>query len=224
MSTIAQSRNVVDAICSPPLASRPGASYPAYIKARPLFKNGTAMTDSARTTTTTIRLRATRQRDPIDFDVVPDAATRAALADELKLSHLRKVHFAGRLIPQGRADWALDAALGATLVQPCGVTLAPVTTRVDETVTRRYVAGHDEGDPPDETEMPDEVDIEPLPATLDLMAVLTEALALAVPAFPRAEGAEMGAAVFAEPGTEPLRDEDARPFAGLRDALKGKTP
>jgi hypothetical protein len=55
------------------------------------------------------------------------------------------------------------------------------------------------------------------------MAVLAEALALALPDYPRAPGAELGQAVFAEPGIEPLRDEALRPFAGLaafKDRLK----
>ena len=47
------------------------------------------------------------------------------------------------------------------------------------------------------------------------------ALALALPLYPRAPGAELGQAVFAEPGTAPLKDEDLRPFAGLA-GLKAK--
>jgi uncharacterized metal-binding protein YceD (DUF177 family) len=53
---------------------------------------------------------------------------------------------------------------------------------------------------------------------------LAEALALALPLYPRAPGAELGEAAFTEPGKPVLRDEDARPFAGLahlRDKLKG---
>ncbi len=56
---------------------------------------------------------------------------------------------------------------------------------------------------------------EPLPAAIDLMAVAAEALALALPPYPRAPGAVLGDARFAEDGATPLSDEDARPFAGL---------
>ena len=50
-----------------------------------------------------------------------------------------------------------------------------------------------------------------------------EALALALPDFPRAEGVELGPAVFTEPGATPMTDEAAKPLAGLadlRDRLK----
>jgi len=54
---------------------------------------------------------------------------------------------------------------------------------------------------------------------IDPAAVMIEALALAMPLYPRAEGADLGEAVHAEPGVTPMRDADARPFAGLRDRL-----
>ncbi len=44
-----------------------------------------------------------------------------------------------------------------------------------------------------------------------------EALTLALPLYPRADGADLGEPVFTEPGKRPLTDEDARPFAGLKD-------
>lgn len=151
---------------------------------------------------------------PTAFEVTPDAATCADLAAALDLSDLRKLRLAGDVHPEGRRDWRLEARLGATVVQPCAVTLAPVTTRIDEDILRRYtdamptVAEH-------EAEMPEDDTLEPLPATLDLMALLTEALSLAIPAFPRAPGAALGAAQFAAPGVAPMRDEDTKPLAGL---------
>lgn len=163
---------------------------------------------------------ALSRRQPIAVELSPDAPARAALAAALGLETLRKLSFAGRLIPVGRADWDLTATLGATVVQPCVVTFAPVTTRIDEPVVRRFrtalpdpVAG--------ETEMPEDDTIEPMPAVLDLYAVVTEALALALPPFPRAADAPAVDVTVAPPGAEPLTGEAARPFAGLA-ALKGK--
>ncbi|MBF9058818.1 DUF177 domain-containing protein [Rhodobacterales bacterium HKCCSP123] len=158
-----------------------------------------------------------------DFEITPDAETRAGLAADLGLLGLRKLRLAGRLVPDGKQDWRLEASLGATVVQPCVVTAEPVTTRLDEPVTRRYLADMPEPEG-EEVEMPEDDSTEPLPATLDLMAVLAEALALALPQYPRAEGAELGEAVFAAPGVAPMTDEDARPLAGLaalRDRLAG---
>ncbi len=176
-----------------------------------------------RSTPTRVRLTAMSRNVPYEFDLSPDAATRAGLAAELSLSELRKLRLSGRLVPEGRADWKLEAMLGATLVQPCGITLEPVTTRIDEPVLRRYIQGLDRSDLPSEQEMPEDDTVEPLPDALDLEAVMIEALTLAVPAFPRAPGAELGEVAATEPGAKPITDDDVKPFAGLRDALKGST-
>lgn len=157
------------------------------------------------------------------FTLTPEAPERAALAAELGLQALRKLRFAGRLIPEGRRDWRLEAELGATVVQACVVTADPVTTRIDEKVLRRYLADMPEPEA-DEVEIPEDDSAEPLPVTLDLADVMAEALALALPIYPRAPGAALGEARFAAPGTEPLTDETARPLSGLsalRDKLAG---
>jgi uncharacterized metal-binding protein YceD (DUF177 family) len=158
-----------------------------------------------------------------EIGLVPDAEARARLAEELGLLGLRKLRLTGRLIPEGKRDWRLEASLGATVVQPCVVTAEPVTTRIDEPLTRRYLAQMPEPEG-DEVEMPEDDTAEPLPATLDLAAVIAEALALALPLYPRAEGATLDSAQFAAPGVAPMTDEDAKPLAGLaalRDRLKG---
>ena len=156
-----------------------------------------------------------------EVDLVPDSAVLAALREDLELVGLRKVSLRGSLQPEGKRDWRLEAMLGATVTQPCVVTLAPVTTRIDEPVRRIWRAELPEVSG-DEVEMPEDVSEEQLGREIDLGAVLIEALALALPPWPRAEGAELGEAVFAEPGSQPMRDDDAKPFAGLaglRDAL-----
>lgn len=156
------------------------------------------------------------------FVLEPDAAERASLADTLGIVGIKKLRFAGKLSPQGRKDWHLSAQLGATVVQDCVVTLDPVTTRIDEDVTRQYLADLPEPTGT-EVEMPEDDTTEPLPDSIDLYAVLAEALALALPLYPRATGAELGQSVYTEKGVAPLTDEAARPFAGLgalRDRLK----
>ena len=55
----------------------------------------------------------------------------------------------------------------------------------------------------------------PCPTMIDPGAVMFEALALALPDYPRAPNAEVTQTVHAAPGVTPLRDEDLRPFAGL---------
>ena len=158
---------------------------------------------------------------PKAFEVEPDANTRKAMAAEMDLRSLKKLRLSGEVTPEGKADWRLQATLGATVVQDCVVTLEPVTTRIDVPLLRRYVVNLPEPSG-EEMEMPEDDTIEPLPASIDLMDVLSEALAIALPDYPRAEGVELGEAIYAAPGIAPMSDEDAKPLAGLaalRDQL-----
>jgi len=168
------------------------------------------------------RSAALSHRKPTRFRLAPDAAARAALAASLDLIDLPDLSFDGEITPAGRADFTLTARLKARAVQACVVTLAPVPAEVDEEVTRRYLTDYaaPEGE---EVEMPEDDSTEPLPEVIDLHEILREALALALPLYPRAPGADLGEAVFAEDGTQPLRDKDLRPFAGLA-ALVRKAP
>ena len=175
------------------------------------------------TTSPRVRLADLPARKGADFLIEPDRAALDVLAERIGARSIRKMRFEGRIEPFGAADWRLSGRLGATAVQDCVVTLEPVTTRVEAEVRREYVAHYEAPEDGSETEMP-ESEAEPLPAVLDLIAVAEEALAVALPDYPRADGADLGEAVFAEPGTAPMTDEQARPFAGLaslKDKLSG---
>ena len=179
------------------------------------------MSDADRLPRHIIRLADPGQRQATRFDLAPEAGEREAIAAHLGVPGVRKLRFAGLLRPEGRQDWRLEAELGATVIQESVVSLDPVTTRIDERVERRYLA--EPGEPEaDEAEMPEDDTIEALPQSLDLVEVMTEALALALPPYPRAEGEELGEVVVTETGAEPLTEERAKPFSALRDAFKPK--
>ncbi len=170
---------------------------------------------------TVFRVGDLDQNQPTRFDLKPDAATMAQLAMDLGLAGLRKLRFHGQIAPSGQSDWRLTGRLGATVVQPCVVTLEPVTTRIDTDVQRLFAADFEHPDTP-EAEMPEDDTVEPLGAHIDPAAVMVESLSLNLPQYPRVPDAELGEAVFTKPGKTPMRDEDARPFAGLaalRDSL-----
>ena len=157
------------------------------------------------------------------FDLRPEAEEMRGIAADLGLSGLRKLSFKGTIRAQDRRDWLLEGMLGATVVQPCVVTLEPVTTRIDLPVRRLYLADPapilPEGD---EIEMPEDDTVEPLGAAIDPHAVMIEALVLALPEWPRADGAHLGSLTVTEPGQAPLTEEAMKPFAGLaslRDKL-----
>ncbi len=167
-----------------------------------------------------IRCQSVRER--ISFSLEPDADARADLAQTLGIRALRKLKLEGHLSPDGLQDLKLDARLGATVQQDCVATGSLVTTRIDEQVTRLYVPDLPvpEGD---EVEMPADENADPLPTTLDLEEVLAEALALALPPWPRVRDADPVSVSISAPGSSPMRDEEARPFAALK-ALQENTP
>ncbi|MEB8386204.1 DUF177 domain-containing protein [Rhodobacteraceae bacterium KMM 6894] len=171
-----------------------------------------------------LRVAALPAGREVTFDITLNDVQRAEIASVLDLRALRKLRFHGALTPLGKRDWQVQATLGATAIQSCIVTLQAVTTRIDRPVVRRFLA--DMPETPDveegsETEMPEDDQTEPLRNTIDLGAIITESLALALPDYPRSDSADFDSAQFTAPGTAPLRDADLKPFAGLA-ALRDK--
>ena len=172
-----------------------------------------------------LRVADLSQKSETPFSLRPDKAALAVTANQMGISALRKLSFEGSVAPEGDRDWRLKARLGATVVQPCVVTLDPVTTRIETDITRLFSRHYEDPEEP-EAEMPDDDTVERLGQWIDPQAVMMEALALHIPEYPRSAEAELGSAQFTEPGQKPMTDEDARPFAGLanlRDQLSQKT-
>ncbi|MFV0386859.1 YceD family protein [Paracoccus sp. (in: a-proteobacteria)] len=153
---------------------------------------------------------------PTPFLLRPDANARATIAGGLGLTDLPRLEFQGEIRAEGRDGWRLSGHLRARVVQPCVITLAAVGSDLDEQVTRLYSPDFatPEGD---EVEMPDET-IEPLGQFIDLSAAMIEELTLALPEYPRADGAQIPA-----DARDRLPPSDTRrPFAGLDKMLKGR--
>ncbi len=168
-----------------------------------------------------IRVADLPTRKPHRFALDPDGAARAQLATLIGVDAVRALSFRGEIRPRGRDDFMLDGVLRAEVVQPCVVTLAPVTSRIEERVTRRYLARMPEPEAP-ETEMPEDDSIEPLGEAIDPGAVAAEALALALPPYPRApeadaEAARLGIAADDAPDAA---GPTHRPFAVLEGLRK----
>jgi uncharacterized metal-binding protein YceD (DUF177 family) len=166
------------------------------------------------------RLAEVAGRRAREFHILPDAAERAAIAADLGLIELPSLSFRGTLAPAGKADVVLTGRLEAEVVQACIVSLVPVRARIGEEVRRRYVADLPAPEPGGETEMPEDDTIEPMPERLELSEVMHEALALALPEYPRAPGVELGEAGFGPRGAQAPEAPDAgqdrpNPFAAL---------
>lgn len=159
-------------------------------------------------------------RKPQRFALAPDAPTLAAVAEDLGITAVSAMRFEGEIRAHGRNDFFMEARLTATVTQPCVISLEPVVTKIDAEVRRHYTADFKIADN-DEAEIPDDDTLEPLGEVIDAGEVAVEELSLALPPYPRAKDAELGEAVFAEPGSAPLKDEDLKPFAGLA-SLKDK--
>jgi uncharacterized metal-binding protein YceD (DUF177 family) len=167
-----------------------------------------------------LRVTTLSSRKPNRFDLKPNAATRATIADFLGILSIKEMRFKGDVSPAGRHDFALTAELTAVVEQECSVTLVPVKTQITENVSRRFIADMQMPDA-EEAEIPEDDNAEPLAEFIDPGHVAVEALSLALPAYPRAPGVKLDEASFAPPGATPLQDADLKPFAGLAD-LKAK--
>lgn len=160
------------------------------------------------------KVTATAGRTSTHVRFHPSAPERAAIAQALGLISLPTLTFDGDIRPAGKRDMVLAGKLTATVVQPCSVSLEPLTTAIAEAVRRSYIADYKLPEA-DELEIPEDDSTEALPEVIDAAAVVVEALALALPLYPRAPGVELGEAVFTEPGLTPLREGDLKPFAAL---------
>ncbi len=182
------------------------------------------MTNNINNNNNIYRVADLPQNRPTHFELSPAPAIITALVDHLDLLELRKLSFSGELRASGHSDWTLEARLGATVVQPCIVTLDPVTTRIETNVVRRFLLVMPEvGEALEEIEMPEDDNADLLGSHIDIGLVLHETLALNLPIYPRVNNAKLAESVFSEPGKQAMTDEDTRPFARLatlRDKLE----
>lgn len=161
---------------------------------------------------------------PRRIEMALDEPQAAHMAEALGIVAIRKARLEGTLSPLGKRDWQFEGHLGATVVQTSVVTLDPVTTRIEEDIRRNWVARWEVSDA-DESEVPEDVDQDELGTEIDLGALFAEAIALALPDFPRGADEALGEAVYTEPGKAAMTDEETKPFAGLaalRDKLAGE--
>ncbi len=168
-----------------------------------------------------ISLKGIPKNKHVPFDITFTDKDMLEISAILSAVSVKKVRVSGKISPSGTKDWLLSATVGATVTQSCVVTLEPVQTRVDVPVELKYVADYEPNNDDSVTEMTIDETIEPLTEEIDLATIAIEAIALALPDYPRSDDAELETAIFSEPGIKPMTDEDTKPFASLA-SLKDK--
>ena len=154
------------------------------------------------------------------FDERATEEERAALAGLFGARGVDRFEFAGTIRRDGPDGLRLDGRLRASVVQSCVVTLAPVTSEIDEQVVRVYSPDID----PESIDLDSDEDetLEPLTRTLDIGLVATEAAALALPAYPRAPGVGAGDLITDGPENDAQREKPFAALAALREKLADK--
>ena len=152
------------------------------------------------------------------IDLIADATVRAAIAKFAGLRDLPRLEAAFDVTQRGHGGLRVTGHVRASVGQDCVVTLEPVENEIDEPVDLAFapadaaVAGGPGGE---RTETPDDDAPEPLVGgTIDLGAIATEFLLLAIDPYPRKPGA-----VFQAP---PAGTVAAKPFAALAVLKKGQ--
>jgi hypothetical protein len=151
-----------------------------------------------------------------EFNLTQEFAT--LIKSQLDILSVQKTKFLGSMAPLGKGDWCLTGVIGATIEQPCSVTLDSVFTRVDSKVVRNFrrLANPLLTNPSyDETNINDTDEI--LDKTIDLETIFFEELSLLLPDYPKIENIKHPNTDYGPPGVSPTTDKTSKPFSILSD-------
>ena len=155
-------------------------------------------------------------KEPNLFLFVPRRGAAVAMAADIGAIEIKKLRFEGVVVSTGTSTWQLAGQLGATVIQECVVSLAPVKTRLDVDVVRNFTTEKTVGTASPYAPVP-EFDIEFVARSIDLAAVAREALLLELPIYPKIEGAEAKLSSFSGGAELDFNEDGRRPFASLSE-------
>ena len=167
-----------------------------------------------------LELRHLVQNRGVNFNLDFSEALILSLVRQHGLIKLQKASFLGNILPLGQGDWVLSGRLGASIEQPCSLTLLPVRTRIDIQVTRNFRKlllplsknAFDAASSDDDEQLLKEINI---------FSIFCEALSLELPDYPRTENVLATIINYGPPGAEALTDHTSKPFAVLTE-FRGK--
>ena len=153
-----------------------------------------------------------------DIEIVATPAQLEVLAELMHVTSVERLQATLGAVPF-RGGIRVQGRLTAAIVQPCVVSFAPVRQEIDEPVDRIFLTGHEHPRPAasnveifvdlEDEDLPDHIE----GPEVDLSALITETLALAIDPYPRAEGASIEALGIKQD------DEDVSPFASLKSLV-----
>lgn len=160
--------------------------------------------------------------EPTPFRIAADSSERAALARHLDVVRVDRLSFEGQIAPAAAGGFLVEGRLTADVVQTCVVTLEPLAASHDMQLSRLFVPASrldellaatvsSEGEVEADADEPDGYT-----DTIDLGALATESLLLALEPYPRREGVELGEIRAAPPGAA-WDEAEGHPFARLAE-------
>jgi uncharacterized metal-binding protein YceD (DUF177 family) len=153
------------------------------------------------------------------FELVPDEATRKRLAEVADVVSIPSLKAMLEVRPVGADGAEVAGKLEGIVRQNCVISLEEFDNPIAENFSVDFAA-----DPQSEAETDDEEEIEDLPdpivdGKIDLGALVTEFLILAIDPYPRKPGVEFKPPLIEEEAPAPKRNPFEQ-LAGLKDKIK----
>jgi len=158
---------------------------------------------------------------PLELNLTANAQQRADLARRLSLTSLESFESQVFLTLLKSGDVDVKASFTAQVIQPCGVTLAPVESDLKAKFSITYSPVVEEEEEGEEEEVFEDLDnmVEPperlIEQKLDIGESLVEHLALEIDPFPRVKGAVFEGYVAGSKSEKESGFEKKNPFAAL---------
>ena len=158
---------------------------------------------------------------PLEINLAANAEQCAALAKRLSLSSIKSFKAQVFLTLLKNSDVDLKASFSVQVIQPCTVTLAPVSSDLKAKFSMTYTPVVEEDEESEEDEVFEDLDdmVEPpeplIDQKIDIGAALVEHLALEIDPFPRVKGAVFEGYVAGSKSEKESGFEKKNPFAAL---------
>lgn len=150
------------------------------------------------------------------FALKPDEATRERLAEIAEVVAIPSLTVQLEVRPAGANGARVVGSLEGVVRQTCVVSLEEFDNAISEPIAVDFAVDPErEGDPEDDEDLPDPI----IDGKIDLGALATEFLILAVDPYPRKPGAELVVPAPAEPAPE-SKPSPFEQLSGLKDRIK----